>query len=167
MISPLPNANAKPMAQYSSAAIEKLVRIFAMTVPTFLPREKPISSSAKPACIQITSSAATRTQIELMATLSGSTPFENASEVSAEATAGSASASAPAPAAAPLSRLNVMRRPPRFGFTSESLGRAGAGVFGPVSKDHGRVFAYGRGVFQTAKRNVRMFVHVDSPRVRR
>jgi len=43
------------------------VRIFAITVPTFLPRENPISSSAKPACIQMTSSAATSTQIELMA----------------------------------------------------------------------------------------------------
>ena len=89
MSSPLPKASAKPTAQTGSAAIEKLARIFATTVPTFLPREKPISRNAKPACMNITSSAATTTQIELIATLCGSTPFSAASKVSAEATAGS------------------------------------------------------------------------------
>ena len=39
----MPNAKAKPTAQYMIAAIEKFVRIFATTVPAFLPREKPIS----------------------------------------------------------------------------------------------------------------------------
>ena len=51
------------------------MRIFATTLPAFLPREKPISRNAKPACMKMTSSAATTTQIELIATLSGSTPF--------------------------------------------------------------------------------------------
>jgi hypothetical protein len=83
--------------------------------------------------------------------------------VSADATAGRASASAPAPAAAPLSRLNAIG-PPRSRFTSSSLGPERAGVFGPLSKVRRRGFAYRRGVFQRAKRNVRMFVHVDSPR---
>ena len=50
------------------AAIEKFVRIFATTVPAFLPREKPISRNAKPACMNMTSSAATITHIELMPT---------------------------------------------------------------------------------------------------
>ena len=36
------------------AAIEKFVRIFATTVPAFLPREKPISRNAKPACMNMT-----------------------------------------------------------------------------------------------------------------
>jgi len=40
----------------------------------------------------------------------------------------------------------------------------GAGVFGPLSKVLPWVFASGRGVFQRAKRNVRMFVQVDTPR---
>ena len=44
-------------AQYRCAAIEKFVRIFATTVPAFLPREKPISRNAKPACMNITSTA--------------------------------------------------------------------------------------------------------------
>jgi hypothetical protein len=47
MISPLPNAKAKPTDQYMSAAIEKFVRTFAITVPTFFPRENPISRKAK------------------------------------------------------------------------------------------------------------------------
>ena len=51
------------------------MRIFATTVPAFLPREKPISRKAKPACMKNTSSPATTTQIELIATLFGRTPF--------------------------------------------------------------------------------------------
>ena len=47
-------------------------RIFATTVPAFLPREKPISRNAKPACMNITRQPATITQIELMPTESGS-----------------------------------------------------------------------------------------------
>ena len=44
-----------------------------------------------------------------------------------------------------------------------SVGPGQAGVFGPLSKVPGRVFASGRGFFQTAKRNVRMFVQMDTP----
>ena len=55
MISPIPKAKAKPTAQYMSPAIEKLVRIFATTVPAFFAREKPISRKAKPACMKTTS----------------------------------------------------------------------------------------------------------------
>ena len=57
------------------AAIEKFVRIFATTVPAFLPREKPISRKAKPACMNITRQPATITQSELIATESGRTPL--------------------------------------------------------------------------------------------
>ena len=57
---PAPNAKAKPTAQYMIAAIEKFVRIFATTVPAFLPREKPISRNAKPACMNITRHARRR-----------------------------------------------------------------------------------------------------------
>src|SRR3954469_19769588 len=66
-----PNANAKPTAQYRSPAIEKFVRIFAITVPAFLARENPISRNAKPACMNITKQPATITQIELIPTESG------------------------------------------------------------------------------------------------
>ena len=72
-----------------SPAIEKFVRIFATTVPAFFARENPISRNAKPACMNTTSRAATITQIELIATLSASTPLLAASSVSACATAGS------------------------------------------------------------------------------
>src|SRR5215210_3277911 len=89
---PLPKANAKPMAQYMIAAIEKLVRIFAITVPAFLPRENPISRNAKPACMNITTMPARITHSELIATESGSAPLAAASRVSADATAGTARA---------------------------------------------------------------------------
>jgi hypothetical protein len=64
-----PKANAKPTAQYRIAAIEKFTRIFATIVPAFLPREKPISRKANPACMNITRTPATITQMELMPTL--------------------------------------------------------------------------------------------------
>src|SRR4051794_4298194 len=66
-----PKAKAKPTAQYKSPAIEKFVRIFAMTVPAFFAREKPISRKAKPACMNITRQPATITQIELIPIESG------------------------------------------------------------------------------------------------
>src|SRR4029079_1141948 len=59
---PLPNARPKPTAQNAIVPIERLTRIFATTAPTFLPREKPTSSIAKPACIRNTMHAATITQ---------------------------------------------------------------------------------------------------------
>ena len=71
---PSPNAKAKPTAQKQIAAIEKLTRIFAITVPAFLPREKPISRKAKPACMNITRMPATSTQTELIPTSNGSFP---------------------------------------------------------------------------------------------
>ena len=68
---PSPKAKAKPTAQKQIAAIEKLTRIFATTVPAFLPREKPISRKAKPACMNITRMPATSTQTELIPTSIG------------------------------------------------------------------------------------------------
>src|SRR3954454_2669166 len=44
-------------------AMERLVRILATPRPAFLAREKPISRNAKPACMNITSTAATTTHI--------------------------------------------------------------------------------------------------------
>src|SRR4051795_6150389 len=96
--SPPPKANAKPTAQYMIPAIEKLVTILAMTVPAFLPREKPISRNAKPACMNMTRQPATITQVELMPTVSGSLPAPAASNVSASAEAGSTSAASTASA---------------------------------------------------------------------
>src|SRR3954451_17534898 len=100
MMSPLPKAKAKPIAQYISAAIEKFVRIFATTVPAFFAREKPISRNAKPACMKITSRAATTTQTELIATLSGRAPAAAASFVSANAAPGIAAQASAAPSSA-------------------------------------------------------------------
>ncbi len=44
------------------------MRIFAITVPAFLPRENPISRKANPACMNITRQPATTTQIVLIPT---------------------------------------------------------------------------------------------------
>src|SRR5436305_8453657 len=99
-----PNAKAKPTAQYMIPAIEKFVRILAMTVPAFLPREKPISRKAKPASMNMTRQPATITQIELMATDWSKPVLAARSNVSAEATAGRASASR---AAAPPARTSI------------------------------------------------------------
>src|SRR4051812_25630720 len=58
------------------AAIEKFVRILAMTVPAFFARENPISRNAKPACMNMTRQPATITQSELIPTESGIPFFE-------------------------------------------------------------------------------------------
>src|SRR5215213_3954667 len=101
-----PNASAKPTAQYASPAIEKFISTFATTVPAFLPREKPISRNANPACMNITSTPATITHIELIPTESGSLPAPAASNVSADATVGS---SMMATSAITLAQMIVVR----------------------------------------------------------
>src|SRR5437764_13419479 len=97
-------------------AIEKFARIFAITVPAFFPREKPISRNAKPACMNITRHPATITQVELMPTLGAS--LSGGVNVSASAELGSTSAasatSAPARTAlfliGPSSSVEARRR---------------------------------------------------------
>ncbi len=58
-----PKAMPKPIAHQAIVAIEKFARIFTTPWPTFLPREKPISSSAKPACMNMTRTVATTIQV--------------------------------------------------------------------------------------------------------
>src|SRR3954467_13822395 len=70
MILPLPKAKAKPQRYQTIAQIEKVVRILATTVPAFFWRENPISRNAKPACMNMTSTAATTTHIVLTPELS-------------------------------------------------------------------------------------------------
>ena len=85
-----PKASANPTAQYASEAIEKLVRILATPAPAFLARENPISNSAKPACMNITSTAATITQVVFRL----ETVSSRVGPSCANATAGSASSTA-------------------------------------------------------------------------
>ena len=63
MALPVPKVMAKPTAQNSRAAMARLTRIFATTLPTFFIREKPTSSIANPACMNSTSTAAMITHI--------------------------------------------------------------------------------------------------------
>src|ERR687893_2507559 len=62
MALPVPKVIAKPTAKNSNAAMARLTRILATTLPTFFIREKPTSSIANPACMNNTSTAATITQ---------------------------------------------------------------------------------------------------------
>src|SRR5437667_10473490 len=91
------------------AATEKFVRIFAITVPAFLPRLKPISRNAKPACMNITKQPATITQVELMPTVDASLP--GGVNVSANAELGSASAASMA--RAPMRSARFLATAPR------------------------------------------------------
>src|SRR4051795_8975208 len=113
------------------AAIEKFARTFAITVPAFLPRLKPISRNAKPACMNITSTPATITQVELMPTVSASFPAPAASKVSARAVPGSTSAASTATALMPSGHL-LRATAPRV--------RLFIGVFPPVEA---RLVAHG------------------------
>src|SRR3954452_8096429 len=63
IFAPPPNAMANPQAHHTIEEIEKFVRIFATIVPTFLPRVKPSSRNRNPACMNMTSTAATITQV--------------------------------------------------------------------------------------------------------
>src|SRR4051812_33085610 len=63
IFAPPPNAMANPQAHHTIEEIEKFVRIFATIVPTFLPRVKPSSRNRKPACMNMTSTPATTTQV--------------------------------------------------------------------------------------------------------
>src|ERR1700716_3901180 len=56
-----PKARANPIAQYTIEAVLKFVITLATTVPTFFMRLKPTSSMAKPACMNMTKTAATTT----------------------------------------------------------------------------------------------------------
>src|SRR3954463_714112 len=122
------------------AAIEKFVRILATTVPAFLPREKPISKNAKPACMNMTKQPATMTHIELMPTDWGR-PL--ASKVSANAAAGRASASRPPRAAARASvERFIVCRPPRVMGAGGRIGAGGPAIISPVSKDRPAFFRH-------------------------
>src|SRR5688572_22496430 len=70
-----PKARANPQAHHAIVAIEKFTRILAIPMPAFLPRENPISRQAKPACMNRTSTAATRTHITLSSSTTVSMPL--------------------------------------------------------------------------------------------
>src|SRR5215204_6370858 len=59
---PEPKASANPTAQNNRAAMARLTRIFATTLPTFFIREKPTSNIANPACMKRTRHAVMITQ---------------------------------------------------------------------------------------------------------
>src|SRR3989440_12813712 len=75
-----PKASANPTAQYTIEATLKFVITLATIVPTFFMRLKPTSSIAKPACMNMTKTAATTTQ-----TVSAPTPAACVAVLSASA----------------------------------------------------------------------------------
>src|SRR4051794_34917909 len=133
---PPPKAKAKPTAQYMSPAIEKLVTILAITVPAFLPREKPISRNAKPACMNITRMPATSTHTELSATEDGNTPSTAScrSDPAASADAGTANvASNPAPT--PVAQRVLRIDPPLSNSIAEESRRTHLPLLCPSVED--------------------------------
>src|SRR5919204_2897631 len=64
---PSPNASAKPTAQYTSEQIPKISTFLPAMCAAFFIRVRPASRNAKPACMNITSTAVTITQIVLAA----------------------------------------------------------------------------------------------------
>ena len=79
-----------------------------MIVPAFLPREKPISRKAKPACMKNTNRPATITQMVLMPTLCSSPWFPARSYRSADAVAGMMSAASVPNTSARTARERLM-----------------------------------------------------------
>ena len=128
------NANANPTAHQQRAAIEKFVRIFAITVPAFLALEKPISRNAKPACMKNTKQAATITHSELIPTVFESPPsMASCRSPSAPNAAEGRTSNAPSPANSPryLRFISVYLRPrirpgPNTGKRRAPLGGRGS-----------------------------------------
>src|SRR3954447_6691335 len=139
-------------------AIEKFVRILATTVPAFFPREKPISRNAKPACMNMTTIAATITQVELMPTVSGSLPLPAASKVSAIADAGNASAASRPSGSARLKGVLLV------GEVDRSVGPPVQAVFVPVSKIAKLVSAIRSRLSTAGETAGRAFGHADRVR---
>jgi hypothetical protein len=59
----------KPTAHQTIMQIEKFTKTFAIPAPAFLPREKPISRKAKPACMKKTRIAPTITHVWLSSSM--------------------------------------------------------------------------------------------------
>ena len=55
-----PSRKLKPMRMNTTQPIQKSIRFFIRMLPAFLARVKPVSTMAKPACIQNTSAAPIR-----------------------------------------------------------------------------------------------------------
>src|SRR2546426_10644780 len=60
---------AKPIAQYASIAMPYTMKFIVMVWAAFLARVNPVSTSAKPACMNITRKPATRVHTKLIATV--------------------------------------------------------------------------------------------------
>ena len=140
------------------------MRIFATTVPAFLPREKPISRNAKPACMNITSTPATITQIELMPTVSGSLPVACRVERVGQRRRRQQPAASDASAERATSRERLMMSS-WSSVATAVVGRGGPACLWPgVERSRGAVSPPGRGGLRRptrAKRRAPSFGHVD------
>src|SRR5256885_11235034 len=99
------------------------MRIFATPAPAFFIREKPISRNAKPACMNITSTPATITQVVLTADVVSDSVGPSA----APATAGKASMAHTAPQRASTARL-LIDSPPGPGYVGQGMDRRAGGL---------------------------------------
>src|SRR3712207_1303515 len=121
-----PKAMANPHAHQASDAIEKFTRIFAIPIPAFLPREKPISRKAKPACMKKTSTVATSTHVVLSSSIAlGTASLRLRGSSWAKAAAGAVNRAPSATAPAPARRVGLIGVPPRGSACSREDRRAG------------------------------------------
>src|SRR5436853_467448 len=97
------------------------MRIFATPAPAFFIREKPISRNAKPACMNITSTPATITQV-----VSTADVVSERLGPAADATAGNASMAHRAPNTASRARLSI-EGPPGPGYAGQGMDRPARG----------------------------------------
>jgi len=117
---PSPNISPQPSTQNDRDEIAKTMKFFARMFVQFLARHRPDSTSAKPAFIQKTSMAATRTQRvsrPMRRPLSDPGSIAGAVEVASWASAGTVAAKASAPQ--PRSLFS-----PRAGFDGSFIGNA-------------------------------------------
>src|SRR4051812_33322940 len=110
--------SAKPTAQHRGDEIEKRMRILGTPAPGFFMREKPILRNANPACMNITSTPATITQVVFTADVVS----ESVGPSAAEATAGMASMTLNAPSTASRARLSI-ESPPGPGYAGQGMDR--------------------------------------------
>ena len=104
---------AKPMTQKASMPIAYTMKFIVMVWPAFLARVKPVSTIAKPSCMNITRKPATSVQTMFSAAPLSATVLATSSIVGGaagrlrEQHAGAATAARSAPAISPAERVSV------------------------------------------------------------
>ncbi len=113
---PEPKAKAKPTAPNTSTPTTKSIRFFIMMLATLLARVSPASTSANPACMKITSTAAISTQMlsRMACTLSAASGSSTSCAMAGALSATTLNATRPRPTVSFL-RMLLLRLPSASG----------------------------------------------------